>query len=640
MCGVNACIHRRGGDVDRRWLADANRLLHHRGPDGSATHVEGAVGLGSTRLSIVDIPGGDQPLFNEDGSIALVCNGEIYNHLALRRELGANGHSFRTGSDAEVILHLYEDDPRDYVTRLIGMFAFVLVDRARGTVELVRDRLGIKPLFVSVGDTWVLASSEAKAILRHPSVTPRLDGRVVHDTLTLGFAPGPRTVFERIDEVPPATRLVYELATDRLKGAPYWTLPLGGRTSASVDSMRALLESVVPEHCIADVPVGVYASGGLDSSILAALLSDHSAAAPAAFSLAFPGSPMDESAYVDDLVRHISLRSHRVPVTGWDLTELEHAIYHLEQPQIVTLDVAQMRLSSAVRDAGVKVVLAGDGADELMGGYDHFAIDAARRRLADGRGHVAPERLADLDLELRRHGYAADFRVRYLEIAATEGASAIERFGVFPPWYAIWRLHDEIKRPLFAGGWPDTLGPEGPLEPLAKELRAVPPEVSDLDKAVHLELRSRLPSWILWKSDRNGMANSVEARVPYLDHRVVEHIGGLPASLKLDEVQTKVALRQAFARLLPPRITAREKFAFNTPFEWILGSGHARLSELLSPAALREAGLFEPAPVAALLAQVCSETGRRAGMMHAFRTQVLVGVITSQILHRRFVDVR
>lgn len=638
MCGVNACVHRAGGRADENWIAVANRLLAHRGPDGSGRWAEGSVALGHTRLSIVDIAHGIQPLFNEDRSLALVCNGEIYNSPVLRRELMGRGHSFATGSDCEVILHLYEEDPVGFLERLVGMFAFVLVDRTRGRVILGRDRLGIKPLFLALTEDWLLASSEIKTILRHAAIRPKLDAQVVADTMALGFAPGPRTVFEGVDELPPATCLTYDLATRAVKRRVYWVPDMSDRSAADADALRQLLSEVVRDHCLGDVPAAVYASGGLDSSVIAALLAEGGERRPSSFSLVFPDSPFDESPYIDELVRHVPLTSHRVPVERWALPELERALYHLEQPQIVTLDIAQIRLSAAVRDAGFKFVLGGDGPDELLGGYDHFAVDGLRRRLASADGSVPLSRLAELDTGLATCGYLPDFRERYMHTAAHEAPAVIEQFGVFPPWYVIWRAHEEISRPLLVDTGRDTLGPAGPLAAVCGPLHGELADCDELDKAVYLETRSRLPSWILWKADRNGMANSVEARVPYLDNRVVELLHHVPAARKSASGETKLVLRRACGDLIPRRIARRAKFAFNTPSEWLLTGSPEALSDLLSEASLRDAGLFEPTAVRTLLDGVRGDAERHDSMLQVLRCQVLVGVVTTQILHRLFVD--
>lgn len=641
VCGVNLCVRRDGGPADTAWLGAANRALRHRGPDGSGQFARGSVGVGHTRLSIVDLTSGAQPLYSPDRSLVLVCNGEIYNSGTLRLELASRAHTFATRSDCEVLLHLYEEDPEGYLDGVAGMFAFILLDLRRNRVEIARDRIGIKPLFLHVSDRWILASSEMRTILAHPSVSPALDPQAIYDLLTFGFGMGPRTSFCSVREVPPATRVSYDLATGRLDSEEYWRPSFPGGSGGAAQ-FRDLLETVVGEHRLGDVPVGSYASGGLDSAILTAMLARQTRNRVPAFSLSFPGTRFDESEHIAELVRHTGVRGHRVPVTQWSLGDLERAVHALEQPQIVTLDIAHQHLSRATRCAGIKAVLAGDGADELLGGYDHFAVNAVRRAQSDSYGYLSTAGRERLSQALVGSAYPADFRDCYLDIVSREAPEVVEQFGTFPPWFVIWRLNDEIKRPLFGGGLTESLGDGGALEMACAPLLGDFQGMDDLDRTVWIEMRTRLPNWILWKSDRNGMRNSVEVRVPYLDHRVVDFLGTVPPSVRSRPGTTKAVLRHACADLLPERLLHRAKFAFNTPMEWLflpeeLGGAGEQVSQLLSPAAIRQTGIFEHCGVALLHKSVVEGVGRPSGLLHSLRAQVLIGVVTVQLLHRLFV---
>lgn len=641
MCGITLFVHRDRSPVDQQLLTRATAALRHRGPDGYGIDVDGHVGLGHARLAIVDIAGGRQPLWNEDGTVGVVCNGEIYNYRQLRRWLEQRGHVFSTNSDSEVIVHLYEEDPEGHIDRLVGMFAYVVYDKRRDTVQLVRDRIGIKPLFIYVDSGHLLAASEMKSLFHHPAVRPALDGRVISDFLTFGYTMGPRTAFEGIRWLPPGHRLVYDGRDDSVRVSAYWRPSFPRRGEYRTDDVAAesrrfldLFNEVVLDHTTGDVPTGVFMSGGIDSTALAAILSRGLPERVKTFSLSFEDPRFDETSYYSEVAERWGLDSRVLPVTAPSIAELEAVIYHLEQPQIVTLDVANYRLSSFAHQHGYKVVLAGDGADEQLGGYDHFsAVELLRDKEREGlTGAARDEALA---AGLSTIGFPPDFRSAFLsEMSDTSPIRA--RFGTVPPWYMIWRLNDAIKRPLLRDPWPDTLGPESVLDEFCRPLRGELAEIDDINKCVHLELGTRLPNWILWKSDRDSMAHSVEVRVPYLDARVVDFFAGLHPKVKGTFLREKAVLRQAFAGLLPERIINRRKFAFNTPMGWLFDDPPPRVLDLLGEASLRKSGLFDPVAVSELLGQVRAPHDRGL-LTHSLKTQTLIGVLTTQMLHEQFV---
>lgn len=615
--------------------------MRHRGPDGYGVEVDGNVGFGHARLAIVDIACGRQPLWNEDGTVGVVCNGEIYNYRELRRWLEQRGHSFATNSDSEVIVHLYEEDPEGHIDRLIGMFAYVIYDKRRGVLQLVRDRIGIKPLFIYMDLGHLLAASEMKSLFQHPAVRPALDGRVISDFLTFGYTMGPRTAFEGIQWLPPGHRLVYDGRTDSVTLSAYWRPSFPRRGEYRTDDVAAesrrfldLFTEVVVDHTAGEVPTGVYMSGGIDSTALAAILSSSLPERVRTFSMSFEDPRFDESSYYTKVAERWSLDSRVLPIKEPSIAELEQVIYHLEQPQIVTLDVANYRLSRFAHLHGYKVVLAGDGADEQLGGYDHFsAVELLRD--TERKGLTAAARDEALAAGLSAVGFPVDFRSAFLS-EMRDPSPIRARFGTVPPWYMIWRLNDAIKRPLLKDPWPDTLGPESVLEEFCRPLRGELAGIDDLNKCVQLELGTRLPNWILWKSDRDSMAHSIEVRVPYLDARVVDFFAGLHPNVKGTFLKEKAVLRRAFAVLLPECIVTRRKFAFNTPMGWLFDDPPARVLDLLSEESLRGSGLFDPVAVSELLGKVRAPHDRHL-LTHSLRTQTLIGVLTTQMLYEQFV---
>lgn len=303
MCGITLFVNRNRLPLDPSIVQRATATLSHRGPDGIAIEVINHIGVGHARLAIVDISGGGQPIWNEDRTVAVACNGEIYNYIELRRRLEARGHIFKTNSDSEVIIHLYEEDPHRHVEFLIGMFAYFIVDTKRDVVHLVRDRMGIKPLFTYVDRHYLFAASEVKALLQHPAIHPALDGQVISDFLTFGYTMGQRTVFEGIDLLQPGHRLCYEGRSDSISVSQYWKPSFpdrneyrSGDTNREARRFLEIFQKVVLDHTTGDVPTGVFMSGGIDSTAIAAILSRRHNERTKTFSLSFEDSQFDESA--------------------------------------------------------------------------------------------------------------------------------------------------------------------------------------------------------------------------------------------------------------------------------------------------------------------------------------------------------
>jgi asparagine synthase (glutamine-hydrolysing) len=563
--------------------------VRHRGPDGRALHVAPGIGLGIQRLAIVDIETGAQPIGNEDGTILVVCNGEIYNHVELRAVLESRGHWFRTRSDVEVIAHLYEDQGLEAVGHLRGMFSFALWDGGRRRLWLVRDRLGIKPLHYAAGPDGLYFASEIKAILASGIDPGALDTCALDAVFAFGFVFDPRTMFAGIRRLPPGHWLVYQEGQTLVR--QYWQLPLGraapgvgSRDAAtSVERLRAKLEETVRLHLRADVPVGAWLSSGLDSSTVVALARRMANPLPT-FTLAFEEPGFDETRDRRTLDR---VPGHEVPNERvWcDRSTFERypeALWHAETPSTFAAEIPRLLLAEAAA-RHVKVVLTGEGGDEVFGGYFWYVADrllqpaaalprvvrevVARALLGPwGRGLL----LGPNDMGLTRYGRM----VGPLEAAG--------RHRLFSP-----DVQQQLREARPTNG-------DGRLEPVESRDR--------FERLQQHDLGRRVPGYVTSTLDGATMAYGLEARVPFLDHELVELCAEIPPRLKVRRLRGKYILRQAVADLLPSDIVWQRKRGLRAPLgAWLRGPLPDFADDLLSPSRLRAAGYFEPGAVASLL---------------------------------------
>jgi asparagine synthase (glutamine-hydrolysing) len=613
ICGVAAADPRRPIDVEIvRAMTDT---LWHRGPDGEGYHVADGVGLGMRRLSIVDLATGDQPITNEDGSIVLVCNGEIYNHVELRRELERAGHRFSTRSDVEVIAHLYEDRGPACVDALRGMFAFALWDDSKRRLLLARDRLGIKPLHYAVTAGGLYFGSEAKSILASGAVDPTLDAAALHELFTFGFPIAPRTMIEAVRRLPPGHVMTYQAGA--MTTSRYWDPgpPRDTEPARSADewaeALFACLDESVRLHMRSDVPVGAWLSPGLDSSGIVALMCRHVTTRIRTFSLGFDDPDADElrAGRTLDQFGGYPLDSERAQSSDDDFARLPEALWHNEDPSTTGLEVPRLVLSE-LAGKRVKVVLTGEGADELFGGYFWYALDRT----------LAP--LGRLPQRVRSLAVGARMRDRW-------------------PWAS--RV---LVAPRALGGprWAAMIGPpEGGLALLDPELRAAGASASTMitddsddvpqghrtNTLRRLDLATRLPDLVVQNLDRQSMAASLEARVPFLDHHVVELAMRIPPSVLLRRREPKHVLRRALARVLPAELARRRKRGMTAPRQrWLRGPLPEFAVEALSPERIRATGYFEAVAVSSLLAE------HRAARVNA--GDVLLGVLGVQLWDSMF----
>jgi asparagine synthase (glutamine-hydrolysing) len=581
MCGIAGIAFRDPARPARQpMLTRMTAILRHRGPDGDGYHLAPGIGLGMRRLSVIDTVTGDQPMTNESGSVVLVCNGEIYNYVELRERLLAKGHQLRTRSDVEVIAHLYEDDPDGFLRELRGMFAFALWDARRRRLLLVRDRLGIKPLHYALTADGLVFGSELKAVLASGAVTPTRDGRALRELFALGFVRAPRTMVSEIRRLPPGHWLAF--ASGTVTTGCYWDVVFPARHAydrtvrmdAWAASLRDGLSEAVRVHLRSDVPVGAWLSSGIDSSAVAALASRELKQPLPTFSLGFDDPRVDETKHrrLLDEIPDYHLAGHRRQCGGAHAELLGKAVWHREQPFALGVEIPRLLLSELAAKH-VKVVLAGEGADELLGGYPWYGAERVLSLLASW---PAPARAAVARLLAGRWPGAA-------RILSGSQQLDLERFQAL-----IGSLGQQ---------WPPELLALDDGEPEELALPDAFASWHPFAQLQYFDIKLRLADLIIPHVDLPSMAHSLEVRVPFLDHVLVELCSAIPPWVKMRGLREKHVLRRAMQGILPPEICWRGKFGLSAPTgDWLAAAP-------LSQADLRAQGCFDPATVARLLAQ-------------------------------------
>jgi asparagine synthase (glutamine-hydrolysing) len=638
MCGIAGLLGPPEGLTDAGVRADRMiRTLEHRGPDGYGLHSAGAIALAHARLSIIDLATGDQPIYNEDRSVVTVFNGEIFNYRELRDELVARGHAFATHSDTEVIVHAYEQYGLEFPRHLIGQFAIALWDSRADRLVLARDHTGIRPLFVARAGDTLLFASEIKALHASGLVGAALDPIGLAQAFSFWAPLAPRTAFAGVEALQPGELLVVERGRTERRRFWRWSFPAHGeeRTAsfaASAEELRALLQDAVDLQLRADVEVGSYLSGGLDSSAISALAARRLGRRLRTFSIGFVSAEFDERPHQLAMAAHIGSDHECMEVHAERIgAALPRAVWHAEAPLVRTAAVPLMLLSARVRAAGLKVVLTGEGADEIFGGYDLFKEAAIRRFWAR-----QPQSRARPQLLRRLYGYVANSptasRGLYTGFFGQDlGDVQSPSFAHRTRWdstYRIARLFTPDLRSAVAG-WEPSREYEATLPDEAKRW-------SPLARDQYAEAMTLLPGYLLAaQGDRVAMANSVEARYPFLDHRVVEFANALPPTYKLRGLAEKRILKAAMEPLVPDSIRARVKQPYRSPDGASLfadGRPLPYVEHLLSEPSLRSAGLFDPAAVGLLVKKFAA--GKAIGFGD---NMALVGVVTAMILHERFV---
>lgn len=601
MCGFCGVLNLDGqAPVDQEDLAAMTATLRHRGPDDLGHYLAGPVGLGHRRLSIIDLATGHQPLSNEDGSIWIVYNGELYNYPEIRVNLEKAGHRFATQSDTEVVVHAYEEYGLQCLKAMNGMFAFALWDGPRRRLVLARDRVGIKPLYYARLPQALLFGSEVKALLAHPNLERRLDLTALNLYLSLEYVPTPYSIFAGVKKLPPGHFLVMEGANLRVES--YWDLrldrsePRDRRTLKDcIAEVRQLLQTAVAMELIADVPVGVLLSGGIDSSAVAALMTRASSLPVPSFSVAFDDPSFDESVHARLVARHLGTEHHEFHLSAdTALKTLPEITAGLDEPLGDSSIIPTYCLSRFTKQH-VKVALGGDGGDELFGGYSTLQA----HRLADYYQRLTPGWLRRLvepwvleKLPVSFDNLSLDFKLRRF-LRDYELAPVVRHHR----WLGSFTPEEKVRLFLpVAADFQEEVG-----EMVAGHARQAHTQ-DPLNQVLYCDLKLYLEGDILVKVDRASMANSLEVRVPLLNRLVVEYAASLPHSFKLHGLTTKFLLRRALEGLLPEAILWRGKKGFNVPVaRWFAGPLKPLLEDLLSPGRLRRQGLFQPDYLAALM---------------------------------------
>jgi asparagine synthase (glutamine-hydrolysing) len=640
MCGIAGIVAT--DRLDQEALARATRMrdvITHRGPDEAGLHLDGVAALAHRRLSIVDLSTGQQPLSNEDGSVWVIFNGEIYNHAEVRAELQAHGHAYRTRSDTETIVHAYEQWGDSCVHRFRGMFAFAIWDAPKKRLLLVRDRLGIKPLYwARTGDT-LLFGSEIKSILASEMIEPQPNYAVLPEVLSTRYTSGSDTLFKRIYKLLPGHLLVFERGEIRIR--QYWDLPArsaenvglhqrersaspsGERTA--VARFRELLEESVRLRLMSDVPLGMFLSGGIDSSAIAAIMARMIDRPLQTFSVAFKDRAFNELEYARDVARAISADSHEITIDDRDFFgALPKLVWHEDEPIAHPSSVPLYFVSKLAREH-VTVVLTGEGSDELLAGYGKYP-----RAAFNWRAGTIYERLLPQAVRTTVARGVLPHLPRRLARYANRSFLAMDRSpeAMFFDNFASIRLADQQR--LLAPEFAAAATRQQAYASSLSYFNTLNGSSTLLDRLLYADIKTYLVE-LLMKQDQMSMATSIESRVPFLDHRLVEYAATLPDAWKLQGWTTKRVLREAMKGLLPESILNRPKMGFPVPFaDWTRGAWNAVVRDVLLDRRSRERGIIDPPAVDRLLADHAA--GRTVG------GDRLWTLLNLELWHRTFID--
>jgi asparagine synthase (glutamine-hydrolysing) len=636
MCGIAGILRFNGAPVDRHVPRRMISTLAHRGPDGSGLHLAGPLALAHSRLSIIDLQGGGQPMSTLDGRLWITFNGEIFNYLELREELLAKGHRFATRSDTEVLLNAYREYGEDCVHHFNGQWAFAIWDADARRLFLSRDRAGIRPLFYTRTATTFLFGSEIKALFASGEASAEIDLHGLDQIFTFWVTLAPRTAFTNILQLPPGCSMIVQDGDIRVRR--YWSLTYEeskdlGTTSEDclAQDLLGLLEDATRIRLRSDVPVGAYLSGGIDSTVTTALARGIVRDRLRSFSISFEDAEFDEKRYQDEASAFLGTQHSNLRCSSSDIADVfPDVIRHAEQPIIRTAPAPMFLLSRLVRDSGYKVVLTGEGADEMLGGYDIFKEAKIRHFCA--RNPESSWR----PLLLRR-------LYPYMETIQRQPAAYLRHFfrvtpeDVNSPFFSHlprWDLTAKLKLLLTDEARSAMAG----SDPLAEMEQALPSDYwrwTYFARAEYLEAAHLMPGYILSsQGDRMAMSHSVEGRYPFLDHRVMQFAARLPATVKMKALDQKHLLKKACRGLIPDSIAQRPKQPYRAPDgKCFFGETVVDYAQdLLSPEAIRRTGLFDPHAVGSLVNKF--ENGRTIGVKD---NMALVAVLSTQLLVHHFV---
>ncbi|MEO8444287.1 MAG: XrtA/PEP-CTERM system amidotransferase [Gammaproteobacteria bacterium] len=605
MCGIAGILAVRGPtEINGALLRTMISRLEHRGPDGSGWHVEPEVGLAHRRLSIIDLETGEQPMFNEDGTVCVVFNGEIYNFQSLAAELAGLGHRFRTHSDTEVIVHAWEEWGKECVSRFNGMFAFAVWDRNRRTLFLARDRLGIKPLYYArLAGGHLVFGSELKALAAHPEFPREIDRTAVEDYFTFGYVPEPKTIYAGVCKLHPGWRLLVDLRSGREHLDQYWDLRYDavGDVPAGIgdlqDELLARLETAVRAELISDVPLGAFLSGGVDSSAVVAMMTRAATGRVKTSSIAVDEPAYDESAFARQVASLLGTDHTEKSVRVDDLTLLDQLVQTYDEPYADSSAIPTFRLCAATREH-VKVALSGDGGDENFAGYRRYRMFAAEEAVRAALPDAIRKPVFGL---LGRWYPKLDWAPRYVRGKSTFQALARDSAGAY--LHAVSIAPEELRGELYSAGFKTGLSGYSSRAVFDQYLRGRDfPDT--LTMAQYLDFKTYIPGDILTKVDRASMAHGLEVRVPLLDHHFVEWVARIPTALKLKRGEGKYIFKKSLEGMLPESILYRRKMGFAVPLDrWFRGPLAAQVQELGTSTHLADTGFFAPGSVQQIVAR-------------------------------------
>jgi asparagine synthase (glutamine-hydrolysing) len=595
MCGITGIVDltaRR--EIDRELLYAMNSRIGHRGPDGDGFHFEPGVGLGHRRLSIIDLEGGRQPLYNEDESVVVTFNGEIFNFQEIEAQLLKLGHKFRTRCDTEVIVHAWEEWGERCLERFNGMFAFALWDMRRQQLFLVRDRLGVKPLlYTMLPDGHILFASELKALLLHPGVRREIDPHAVEEYFAFGYVPDPKTIYRGIHKLEAGTYISVRRGATNVTPVRYWDVPLAGERQPAGDpatwqaELRERLQEAVRKRLVSDVPLGAFLSGGIDSSAVVAMMREIGASHILTCSIGFHEPQYDESRYAQMVAQAKGTDHKSEVVAASDYSLLDALVDVYDEPYADSSAIPTYRVCQLAR-RHVTVALSGDGGDEDFIGYRRYRLFAAEERVR-----------SRIPLALRKPVFGAlgrlypklDWAPRFLRAKTT--FQALARGAMDAYLHGVSVSSDDMRAALFSSKFRRDLQGYGAGEVFAGHARGKTFE-DPLALVQYLDYKTYLPGDILTKVDRASMAHSLEVRTPFLDYEFVEWAARLPSSVKLRGGEGKHVLKEALQPLLPREVLYRKKMGFAVPLDvWFRGSLREHIMEVAAGERLAGSGIFD-----------------------------------------------
>jgi asparagine synthase (glutamine-hydrolysing) len=635
MCGIAAIMSVSGGKIpNAEEIGRMNESIAHRGPDGAGVQIflgaTASAGLGHRRLSIIDLEGGKQPMANEDCRVWITYNGEIYNYRDLQRELELRGHRFRTRCDTETIIHAYEEWGTRCVERFRGMFAFVIWDARTEECFAARDRLGVKPFYYAESDGSLLCASEVKALLASGRITPELRREAVPEYMALGYLSGESTLFRGIEKLPPGHWLSWKDGKIRIE--QYWDAPLPGENGGSVreeeliEEFSSLFDDAVRMRLMSDVPLGVFLSGGLDSSAIAAVMSRRMSSPVKTFSVGFEADYYSEFDYAREVAASIGAEHHEIVMKPDSaFAELPRLIWHEDEPIRNASSVALYKVSKLASEH-VKVVLTGEGSDETFAGYERYWATLFNMRWGTLYHKAMPDRLHRACVRGTLWNWPLPFSVKKKLSHTFLNHSIQPEEMIYDNFYAIFS--PDMHHRLFAAGFWDEIST---IEPYRDTLRIFRGRNSSLlDRMLYTDQKTYLVE-LLMKQDNMSMAASIESRVPFLDHKLVEFAARVPDRYKIRGLCGKYLVKKAMRDILPKSIIRRKKMGFPVPLnQWFRRGFDRVIRAMLLDDRARDRGIFDPEFVSRILGEHLG--GKRD------RTELLWTLLNFELWARIFID--